>query len=74
MELRRIALYDFKYDRPVVFLINSIEPSALKIAQLYKRRWQVELFFKWIKQNLKIKAFVGHSANAMKSRVSTVVT
>ena len=50
------------------------ELSALQIAQLYKRRWQGEQFFKWIKQNLKIKAFVGHSANAVKSQIWVAVT
>ena len=74
MVLRRIEFHDFQNDRPIVFLTNSFELSALQIAQLYKRRWQVELFFKWIKQNLKIKAFVGHSANAVKSQIWIAVT
>ena len=74
MVLRRIAFHDFQHDRPIVFLTNSFELSALQIAQLYKRRWQVELFFKWIKQNLRIKAFVGHSANAVKSQIWIAVT
>ena len=74
MVLRRIAFHDFQHDRPIVFLTNSFELSALQIAQLYKRRWQVELFFKWIKQNLRIKAFVGHSANAVKSQIWVAVT
>ena len=74
MVLRRIAFHDFQQDRPIVFLTNSFELSALQIAQLYKRRWQVELFFKWIKQNLRIKAFVGRSANAVKSQIWVAVT
>lgn len=74
MALRRIEFHDFQHDRYIVFLTNSFELSALQIAQLYKRRWQVELFFKWIKQNLKIKAFVGHSANAVKSQIWIAVT
>lgn len=57
-----------------MFLTNSFELSALQIVQLYKRQWQVELFFKWIKQNLKIKAFVGHSANAVKPQIWIAVT
>ena len=74
MVLRHIALHDFQQDRPMVVLTNSFELSALQIAQLYKRRWQVELFFKWIKQNLRIKAFVGRSADAMKSQIWVAVT
>ena len=74
MVLRRIEFHDFQHDRPIVFLTNSFELSALQIAQLYKRRWQVELFFKWIKQNLRIKAFVGHNANAVKSQIWIAVT
>ena len=74
MVLRRIEFYDFQQGRSIVFLTNSFELSALQIAQLYKRRWQVELFFKWIKQNLRIKAFVGHSANAVKSQIWIAVT
>lgn len=74
MVLRRIEFHDFQHDRPIVFLTNSFELSASQIARLYKRRWQVELFFKWIKQNLKIKAFVGHSANAVKSQIWVAVT
>lgn len=74
MALRRIEFHDFQQGRSIVFLTNSFELSALQIAQLYKRRWQVELFFKWIKQNLKIKAFVGHSANAVKSQIWIAVT
>ena len=72
--LRRIEFHDFQHDRPIVFLTNSFDLSALQIARLYKRRWQVELFFKWIKQNLRIKAFVGHSANAVKSQIWVAVT
>ena len=74
MVLRRIAFHDFQQDRLIIFLTNSFELSALQIAQLYKRRWQVELFFKWIKQNLRIKAFVGRSANAVKSQIWVAVT
>ena len=47
--------------------LSLFELSGLQIAQLYERRWQVELFFKWIKQSLRIKAFVGHSVNVVKS-------
>lgn len=67
--LRRVEFFDAKYDRTLIFLTNHFELQALQIAQLYKSRWQVELFFKWIKQNLRIKAFVGNSANAVKTQI-----
>jgi hypothetical protein len=67
--LRRIAYYDVEHKRRLVFLTNNFELPALTIAQLYRCRWQVELFFKWIKQNLRIKAFYGHSPNAVKTQV-----
>lgn len=67
--LRRIEFLDEKYNRTLIFLTNHFELQALQIAQLYKSRWQVELFFKWIKQNLRIKAFVGNSANAVKTQI-----
>jgi hypothetical protein len=69
MVLRRIEFHDFQQERLIVFLTNSFTLTALQIASLYKSRWQVELFFKWIKQNLRIKAFVGHSANAVKTQI-----
>jgi hypothetical protein len=72
--LRRIAYYDAEHDRRLVFLTNNFELPALTIAQLYRCRWQVELFFKWIKQNLRIKAFYGHSVNAVKTQVWTAVS
>jgi IS4 transposase len=52
-----------------LFLTNHFELPAVTIAQLYKQRWQVELFFKWIKQNLHIESFFGHSENAVKSQI-----
>jgi len=67
--LRRIAFYDTEQKRRLVFLTNNFTLPALTIAQLYKCRWQVELFFKWIKQNLRIKAFYGTSPNAVKTQV-----
>ena len=67
--LRRIAFYDADHDRRLVFLTNNFELPALTIARLYKCRWQVELFFKWIKQNLRIKGFYGTSENAVKTQV-----
>jgi IS4 transposase len=67
--LRRIKYYDKENDLLLVFLTNNLEVSALTIALLYKQRWQVELFFKWIKQHLKIQVFWGYSANAVKTQV-----
>jgi transposase len=67
--LRRIAFYDVEHERRLVFLTNNFDLPALTIAQLYKCRWQVELFFKWIKQNLRIKGFYGTSENAVKTQV-----
>jgi transposase len=67
--LRRIAFYDAKRQRRLVFLTNNFDLPALTITQLYRSRWQVELFFKWIKQNLRIKNFYGTSENAVKTQV-----
>lgn len=67
--LRRIAFYDAENQRRLVFLTNNFALPALTIARLYKSRWQVELFFKWIKQHLRIKAFFGTSDNAVKTQV-----
>ena len=67
--LRRIAFYDVGNDRRFVFLTNNFALPALTIALLYKCRWQVELFFKWIKQHLRIKAFYGTTDNAVKTQV-----
>ena len=67
--LRRIAFYDVENDRRFVFLTNNFALPALTIALLYKCRWQVELFFKWIKQHLRIKAFYGTTDNAVKIQV-----
>ena len=67
--LRRIKFNDPVTGKTLVFLTNNFVLSALTIAQLYKYRWQVELFFKWIKQHLRIKAFFGTSENAVKSQI-----
>jgi len=67
--LRRIGYYAADIQKRFVFLTNNVTLPALTIAQLYKQRWQVELFFKWIKQNLRIKAFYGNSINAVKTQV-----
>ena len=68
-KLRRITYFDADTSKRFVFLTNNFSLPALIIAQLYKCRWQVELFFKWIKQHLRIKAFYGTSENAVKTQV-----
>ena len=68
-KLRRIKYHDVETDKTLVFLTNNFELPALTIAKLYRCRWQVELFFKWIKQNLRIKTFYGTSENAVKAQV-----
>ncbi len=67
--LRRVKFYDAEHNKLLVFLTNNFDLPALTIAQLYRCRWQVELFFKWIKQHLRIKAFFGTSENAVKTQV-----
>ena len=72
--LRRVSSFDAELGKRLVFLTNNFTLSALTIAQLYKCRWQVELFFKWIKQYLRIKAFYGTSANAVKTQIWTAIS
>lgn len=67
--LRRISFRDETQNRTLVFLTNNFNLSAAIIAALYKARWEIELFFKWIKQNLKIKTFYGTSPNAVKTQI-----
>jgi hypothetical protein len=68
-KLRRIRYYDEESKKTLTFLTNNFTLPALTIAKLYKYRWQIELFFKWIKQNLRIKAFYGRSENAVKTQI-----
>lgn len=65
-KLRLVEFYDNKNDELLVFLTNNFEVSSLEVAYLYQNRWQIEVFFKWIKQNLIIKKFWGHTPNAVK--------
>jgi len=67
--LRRIGYTDPDTDKTLIFLTNNMTEPAITIAQLYRCRWQVELFFKWIKQHLRIKSFYGTSANAVKTQI-----
>ena len=68
-KLRRVKYYDAEIDKRFSFLTNNFIVSAYIIAELYKCRWQVELFFKWIKQHLRIKSFYGTSENAVKTQI-----
>jgi hypothetical protein len=68
-KLRLVEYYDNQNDELLVFLTNNFEASALEIANLYKNRWQIEVFFKWIKQNLIVKKLWGYSVNAVKTHL-----
>jgi transposase len=73
-KLRRVKYHDADTNKTLVFLTNNFSLPAYTIAQLYRCRWQVELFFKWIKQHLRIKAFFGYSENAVKSQIWIAVS
>jgi len=73
-KMRRIKFYDTENGKVLVFLTNNFHLKAIDIAQLYKHRWKIELFFKWIKQHLKIKSFWGQSENAVKTQVWIAVS
>jgi hypothetical protein len=68
-KIRRIKFYDSEAKIEFVFITNNFEISALEVASLYKHRWAIELFFKWIKQHLKVKNFWGYSLNAVRTQV-----
>ncbi len=72
--LRRVSYFDAETGKRLKFLTNNFTLPALTIAQIYKQRWQVELFFKWIKQHLRIKAFYGTSENAVKTQIWIAVS
>lgn len=72
--LRRVSYLDMENQRRLKFLTNNFQLPALMIAQIYKCRWQVELFFKWIKQHLRIKAFYGTSDNAVRTQIWIAVS
>ncbi|MBN1662542.1 MAG: IS4 family transposase [Deltaproteobacteria bacterium] len=73
-KIRRVKYFDAEREKPFVFLTNNFVLPALTIAKLYKCRWQIELFFKWIKQHLRIKAFYGTSDNAVKTQIWIAVS
>ena len=72
--LRRVSYFDEETNKRLTFLTNNFTLPALVVAQIYKCRWQVELFFKWIKQHLRIKAFYGTSENAVKTQIWIAVS
>jgi len=72
-KLRRVKYYDAEINMTFEFVSNNFSVSALQIAQLYKQRWQIELFFKWIKQHLKVKSFWGYTENAVKIQIYTAI-
>jgi hypothetical protein len=72
-KLRLIEYYDTEKDNYLVFMTNNFEVSALQVSYIYKNRWQIETFFKWIKQNLVIKKLWGHSQNAVKIHIWTAI-
>jgi hypothetical protein len=72
-KLRRVKYYDAETGKTFIFLTNNFDLSALEIALLYKYRWKIELFFKWIKQHLKVKSFWGHSENAVKVQIYVAI-
>jgi IS4 transposase len=72
--LRRVRYFDEETDKRLTFLTNNFTLPALTIAGIYKQRWQVEMFFKWIKQHLRIKAFYGTSENAVKTQIWIAVS
>ena len=72
--LRRIKYFDKDRGGTYIFITNNLSVSAESIALLYKNRWQIELFFKWIKQHLKIKSFWGRSENAVKTQICIAIS
>ena len=72
-KIRKVKFYDTEKDRILIFLTNNFELKAHEIALLYKQRWQVELFFKWIKQHLKVKTFWGVTENAVRIQINIAI-
>ena len=71
--IRKIKYYDQETDKIFIFITNNFDLTALQIALLYKQRWQIELFFKWLKQHLKIQAFWGTSENAVRIQINVAI-
>ena len=73
-KIRRIRFFDVENNNHLIFLTNNFILPAYTIAQLYKCRWQIELFFRWVKQHLRIKSFYGTSENAVKTQIWIAVS
>ena len=73
-KIRRVKYYDKELDKTFVFITNNFEIQASEVADLYKNRWQIELFFKWIKQHLRVKTFWGHSKNAVYTQIWVAIS
>ena len=73
-KIRRIIYIDSESGRKFIFFTNALDISSLKVAELYHHRWQIELFFKWLKQHLKIKKFWGETENAVRIQIYTAIT
>ncbi|NDV80104.1 IS4 family transposase [Dysgonomonas sp. 511] len=74
MQIRKVCYWDEEQKREFTFLTNAMKLSPLQVAELYKNRWQVELFFKWFKQHLKIKKFWGNTENAVRIQIYSAIT
>ena len=72
-KLRLVRFHDDEQDRDFAFLTNGFHLTSLEIANLYKKRWQIELFFKWLKQHLKIKKFWGTTENAVRIQICSAI-
>lgn len=73
-KIRRIIYLDSESDRKFIFFTNALDINSLKVTELYHNRWQIELFFKWLKQHLKIKKFWGETENAVRIQIYTAIT
>ncbi len=72
--MRRVSIYDFEHHRRLAFWTNVWDLPAATIAELYRQRWQIELFFRWIKENLRIRSFYGTSPNAIRVQIWTAIS
>ena len=73
-KIRRIKFWDEENKREFIFFTNALDISPMLVAELYHQRWQIELFFKWLKQHLKIKKFWGNSENAVRIQIYSAIT
>ena len=73
-KIRRIKYWDEENKREFIFFTNALDISPMLVAELYHQRWQIELFFKWLKQHLKIKKFWGNSENAVRIQIYSAIT